>query len=291
MQQWAGPTARVVWQAGARWAALDLDTDQQWAGEGRMRHVSPDGAYLFLQTGENIHVQAEDEGRSLAPEDVAARIIDYHTGAGQVRISVADVLAVHPEADVVRQQHMCFKQTEFSPNGRHISFVFSNAWYARHRQTEPQRHELFMADRDGSNIRPLGPFVTHPSWHPNGEVYTAVARDAAGMNRFMQYPIDGSPMRPIEPDWPGTGHPSYQPGEGRYLAVDVYHKANERGHVFLRLFDLQHTTYEDVLLAEYTDYTNASGTHLHPAWSADGRRLYFASAHGEAAGVFCMDLA
>ena len=32
---------------------------------------------------------------------------------------------------------------------------------------EPRYKDLFLADADGSNLRYLGPFVTHPSWHPS----------------------------------------------------------------------------------------------------------------------------
>jgi hypothetical protein len=70
--------------------------------------------------------------------------------------------------------------------------------------------------------------------------------------------------------------------------VDI--PVRDRGHVFLRLYDLQEESYEDVLVADYTDYSNDSGTHFHPAWTPDGRSLYIASAHGECAGVYRIDL-
>ena len=290
MQQWVGPTRRVgfVDYADERWTVLDLDGGERWEGEGQAREFAPEGRDLFIQTPEPIHLQAEEAGRSLAPHEVAARIIDYTTGEEKVRISVADVLEVHPDADRVRQQHMCFKQTLFSADGRRIAFNFSNAFYNRQRPAEPRRHEKFVALRDGTEIQYLGEGAGHPCWHPDSEHYFALATDGEGVLRFMLYPLDGSAPRALGADWLGAGHPSFQPGGGRYLAVDI--PVGNRGHVFLRLYDLQEGRYEDVLTADYTDYTNESGTHFHPAWTPDGRSLYISSAHGDCAGMYRIDL-
>ncbi len=296
MQQWVGTTRRVGFvhygrfgaSSGQRWTVIDLDTDERWEGEGMAREFAPEGRDLFIQTPEQIHLWAEEEGRSLAPHEVVIRIIDYTTGEEKVRISAADVLEVHPEADLVREQHMCFKQTLFSLNGQRIAFNFSNAKYNQDRPEEPRRHEKFVARRDGTEIRYLGDGAGHPCWHPDSDHYFALAPDEEGLRRFMLYPLDGSPPRALGPDWLGAGHPSFQPGEGRYMAVDI--PVRDRGHVFLRLYDLQEETYEDVLVAEYTDYSNDSGTHFHPAWTPDGSSLYISSAHGECAGVYRVDL-
>ena len=296
MQQWVGPGHRVGFvhygsrekNTGQGWTVIDLDTDECWEGEGQAREFAPEGRDLFIQTPEQVHLWAEKEGRILAPEEVAASIIDYTTGEEKVRISVADVLAIHPDASRAQHQHMCFKQTLFGPNGQRIAFNFSNAFYTGHHPEEPRRHEKFVALRDGTEIQYLGDGAGHPCWHPDSEHYFALVPDCEGITRFMLYPLDGTPPRALGLDWLGAGHPSFQPGEGRYLAVDI--PVRDRGHVFLRLYDLQEESYEDVLVADYTDYSNDSGTHFHPAWTPDGRSLYIASAHGECAGVYRIDL-
>ncbi len=296
MQQWVGPGHRVGFVhyglpgggPDQRWTVVDLDTDERWEGPGQAREFAPEGRDLFIQTPEQIHLYAEAEGGSLAPDEVAARIIDYTTGEEEVRISVADVLSVHPEADRVRKQNMCFKQTLFSSDGKRIALNFSNAYYNPIHSEEPRRHEKLVALRDGSDIRFLGDGAGHPCWHPDSNHNFALAADEAGAMRFMIYPLDGSDPYALGPDWLGTGHPSFQPGTGRYLAVDIVNR--DRGHVFLRLYDLQEETYQDVLTADYTDYSNDSGTHFHPAWSRDGRSLYISSAHGAMAGVYRADL-
>ena len=290
MQQWVGPGHRLGWvdYTARAWTVTDLDSGESWNGEGQAREFAPEGEDLFLQTPEQIHLLAEEKGQTLSAEEVAARIIDYRTGEEKVRVSVADVLEIHPEADEARSQHMCFKQTLFSADGERIALNFSNAWYSRNKGTEPFRHEKLIARRDGSGLRCLGTGASHPSWHPSGDYYTAVAPDSEGVKRFMMYPVDGSPPFALGPDWLGTGHPSFQPGEARYLAVDVY--VPSRGHAFLRLYDLVELTYEDLLVAEYDDYTNNSGTHLHPAWSPDGNSLFIASAHAGYAQVFRVEV-
>jgi len=295
MQQWVGDTHRVSHTnyypfSESGWWIEDLDTGRTWHGTRHMREVRvADGAMEgFFHPRESVHMEAEEEGRSLAPEEVGTEIRDLDTDELKLRISVADVLAVHPEAEQVQRQHMTFKQTLFGPLGRRISFNFSNAWYARHREGEQYRHEKWIANGDGSGMRWLGPGATHPSWHPTGQYYTAIAPDEEGVERFMLYPVDGGPARPIGPDWPATGHPSFQPGDGRYLAVDC--RDPETGHIFLRLFDTRELAWEDILVAEFTDYTNASGVHMHPAWTPDGRSVYIDAAHTEAAGMYRVDL-
>ncbi|MFC1454333.1 hypothetical protein ACFLQL_04040 [Verrucomicrobiota bacterium] len=291
MGQWVGPTRRVAAVSGydGNWLVIDTETRHQWRGPGRLREVSPDGKYIFCQTGENIHMVAEDDGKSLSEDEVAATIMDYETREIDVRISLADVLSVHPDAKQVRKQHMCFKQTLFSPNGKYISFVLSNAWYVQHRGTEKKRHEIFLARRNGQSIRYLGPFITHPCWHPSGDAYLAVVKDSSNTTRFMLYPADGSEPRTLGTDWLGGGHPSIQPVHYRYLSADFHDRG--KGVATLKLFDLEKGTVEDILQAEFKDYTNDSGTHMHPAWSRDGKSLYIASAHLGHGQIYRVDLA
>ena len=291
MPQWVGRTLRaaamcrdVTGRQG--WVVVDTETGQRWEGEGGLRSTSPEGTHLFLQTGEMIHLEAEAEGRRLAPEDVAARVVDYETDETDVRISVADVTAAHPEADDVRKQHMILKQTQFSTRGTYLSFVLSNAKYSRAHPEEPGRHELFYARRDGSDIRRVGRFGGHPSWDPKEEYIFAHCPDSSGKQRFMRIPLDGSPSETIGPDWIGGGHPSLRPGDARYMAVDVFQK----GRVILRIHDMERLTTRDVLVAEYEDTSNDSGTHLHPAWTVDGKSVVINSANSGTAQLYRVDL-
>jgi len=290
MQQWVGAAHRVgfVDYSKPQWTVVDICSGERWQGTAQAREFAPEGTDLFIQTPENIHLVAQEQGRTLAPGDVACRIIDYRTGEEKARISVADVLAVHPETEEARYQHMAFKQTLFSPDGKLISFNFSNAFYSGQRPKEKRRHEKWIADRDGTNLRWLGPGATHPSWHPTSRYYFAVAPDAEGKRSFMLYPVDGSAPERIGPDWHGAGHPSFQPGEGRLLAVDL--RKDKEGCVVLRLHDTVALSYEDILVAESADYSNQSGTHFHPAWSHDGRSIFIASAHSGVGRLYRIDL-
>lgn len=291
-QQWAGTTNRAGMVSGfdERWAIIDVDDGRTWGGDEQMRDISPDGESIFCQTREDVHMRAEDEGTSLAEDDVAAVIMNYQTREISTRISLADVFAVHPEATTARRQHMCFKQTLFSPDGQHLSFVFSNAWYARHRGTEPRRHELFIADRGGTNLRWLGPFTTHPSWHPDSKHLFAITLDDDDVNRFMLYPVDGSDPFPLDVAPPAAGHPVIQPLHHRYLIADMYDEENDA--ISLKIFDLKRPgdAGETLMVAKYEDHSNDSGTHLHPSWTRDGRSLHFDSAHLGHSQVYRLDL-
>jgi Tol biopolymer transport system component len=301
MQQWAGETHRValIDYSGPAWKVIDIDTEDRWQGAGHMRSLSPDGKYMFFQTPEWIHLDAEKENKILSPEEIKCSVVNYQTGETDVVISLSDVLKVHPDAEEVKKQHMCFKQTLFSPDGKYLSFVLSNAYYQKFRPEEEMRHEILIAERDGSNIRYLGPFFTHPAWHPNSKYFFAVSREdkgqmvhreRQGVNRFVLYPVDGGAPVVLgkEKDWQGGGHPGIQPLHYRYLVADMYDR--DRGCVTLRLFDLNELTIEDVLIAEYEDYSNESGTHLHPSWSHDGKSVYISSAHSGIAQLYRVDL-
>ena len=294
MQQWVGKSHRVAASSreddmGQRWHVFDVETGTEWKGEGNVCHASPDGIHLFLATGEDIHLLAHKVGKSLAPEEVVARVVDYETGSTDVQFSIADVLECLPEPDRFRDLHLIIKQTWFSPDGDHLLFAVNNRWSRRLWTDEAFFKDLFVVDRDGSNMRWLGPYGGHPIWHPSGEYVFAVGADPARPGRYTLYPIDGSTPEVLSPDWVGHGHPSIQTREGRYLVTDVYD--SENGRVALRLYDLEEMSYDDVLVAEYEDFSNDSGTHLHPAWTPDGKSIILNSAHTGVAQLYRVDLA
>lgn len=290
--QWCGDTHRIAHflvdsEGDAAWQVIDLDSGRRWTGKGSMRHISPDARRLSIQDpnpyGDNKHPGAPRH------EDAAAIFWDYEGGDELFRITVADLLAVHPEQEKVAGLHFGIKKPLFSPDGKHLSFVLSNNPY-RHASgaAEPRRHELFLADADGSNLRYLCPFVTHPSWHPTGEAFCALVHDPEGELAFGLYPPNGSAHTYWRHPALRSGHPSIQPAYHRYLVNDQFDA--RRGVAGLWLYSLGDWSEQCVVEAEYTDYSNDNGTHLHPAWSPDGRAVYFNSAHLGPAQVYRLEI-
>lgn len=163
--QWCGTTHRIAhfWmddEGHTRWQVVDLDSSSRWCGTGSMRHVSPDGKRLSIQSP-NPYSEAERLGQQLSHEDVAAVFLDYESSQALFRLSVADMVQVHPEGARMDGLHLGIKKPLFSPDGKHLSFVMTNAPYLKGRSDEPRYKDLFLADADGSNLRYLAPFRTH----------------------------------------------------------------------------------------------------------------------------------
>ena len=106
--QWCGTaTYRIAHflndeQGRTRWQIVDLDSGERWGGSGSMRHISADGLLLSIQSP-NPYTEAEKRGEQLSPEDVAAVFLDYEADRTLFRISVADMLRVHPRGGPDRQ--------------------------------------------------------------------------------------------------------------------------------------------------------------------------------------------
>ncbi len=298
MQQWVGDTHLAAFthrpDYGAhntRWVVIDTDTGDFEECPGHLRSVSADGEHALLQTGERIHAEAEDRGEMLAPCDVAMREVTLRGDDEVNRVTVADVIAEHPDGDLLTDEHLCIKQPQFSPDGEHISFVISNSFYLRMkgRPRSERRHELILADRDGSNLRPQGAFGSHPSWLPDSSGVVTVMGDTEGIARLWLFPVDGSGRRLFDEDLVAAGHPSVQPGEMRYIAIDYYDR--DRGVASLGLYDTHDSSTEIVVEGEYEDFSNEGGTHLHPAWSPDGSAVFFNSANSGPAQLYRADVA
>lgn len=290
-QQWCGDLPRVAYflvgpDGRICWRIIDVDTGQRWDGDGSMRHISPDGRRLSIQNPNPYSV-----GEPPAHESAVAVLRDYENERELFRVSVEQMLRVHPDGESMRDLHLGIKKPLFSPTGEYVSFVLSNNPYRQSLAggpAEPAHHELYLADADGSNLRYVAPFVTHPSWHPDGRHYCAlVKRPGSGALAFALYPADGSEPVYWEHASLRAGHPSLQP-HGRYMVNDQFDR--DRGVAQLWLYDTVDWHAELLVEADYLDYSNHSGTHLHPAWRPDGRSIFFNSAHPGPSQVYRIDM-
>ena len=87
---------------------------------------------------------------------------------------------------------------------------------------------------------------------------------------------------------PGV-HPSFSL-DMKHVMTDVYDWP-AKGVAALLLYDADGSGAHQVL-ARFAapDLTHAMGTHPHPAWSRDGRRIYFNAAEARAPHLYALDL-
>lgn len=289
-QQWCGSLPRIAHFLGddptcIRWQVIDLESGQRWQGDGPMRHIAPDGRTMVFQMQNPVHFP---EAKTHA--GVGATFYDYEADRELFRVTVADMLPLLPGGESLGDLHWGVKKPLPSPDGKHTAYVLSNRPYlSKHPGTEPIHHHIYMSEADGSKLRYVTPFVTHPSWHPDSTHYCALCNQPdTGELAFGLFPVDGS--EPTYWSHPSlrSGHPSIQPVHKQYVVNDQFD--HSRGVAQLWLYRIADWQPQLLLEAEYTDYSNDSGTHLHPSWSPDGKSIYINSAHPGPAQIYRVDL-
>jgi Tol biopolymer transport system component len=194
----------------------------------------------------------------------------------------------------------------FSPDGRFIAYV-----------TFPEGI-LWRANRDGSGPMQLTDpplYATLPHWSPDGAQILFSAADTAGYTKAYIIPSQGGPPRPILPeDQEGQVDPNWSP-DGRKIVFDT-RGISESKSVALRILDLtsHQVTTVPGSVGKYSPRWSPNGRFIaatslspsdlavfeleterwsvlqkgefdFPAWSRDGRFIYFLSQRGDK-GVF-----
>ena len=77
--------------------------------------------------------------------------------------------------------------------------------------------------------------------------------------------------------------------DGANLVADVMNWP-ERGTGGILVYDLTTGGFNQIVTMATRDTSHATGCHPHPAWSRDGRRIYFNSADDGVPAVYALDL-
>lgn len=214
-------------------------------GDFKQRPVwSPDGARLLFtrHAGESIRV-----------------ILCAADGSNERRLFESP----HPRLDAV-----------FFPDGKRIALTFDKV-------TPGQGDlELYLADSDGENLKPL--FVTegklsHEEWaspSPDGKwiACTSTRDDNAELYLLK---VDGTEKRRLTSDPAFDLHPHFSP-DGRNIAFTT----NRWGDFEIAVFNLDSSLI--------TRLTESSGLDDYPAWSPDGKQIAFTSRRAGNLDIFVM---
>ena len=222
----------------------------------------------------------------------AVFLLNLKTGDARPLFTKEDALAIHPLRDQIMamppedQAIIQFKHTKWSPDGSMLFAVFHNAPWWRANRRGVYVKSLFLTNADGSDFRYLREFGHHPLWLPDGSAVHTFERQDGGQV-MLAHPVDGGEPYVIFAQAPGV-HPSFSP-DGKHVVTDRFrHPAPGQGQVLL--YDV--ATQEHQVLATFAtpDTTHETGVHPHPAWSRDGKRVYFSMAEDNVPHLYVIDL-
>ncbi len=273
--------------------------------EGTVYHASPDGRWLIsanmttmriTQPGYGVPVPDAAVRRNIGPaEDDGFYLTDTATGKRRLRLSIAEALrrADPPVRIVDPDRHEIYGfHSKFNPQGDRL--MLSLRWFP---VMEPRPFDMFKLRyfpvrfawivtglEDGPLHCAIGPEQWekgghHATWFPDGRrISMNLNIDRKGL-RFVQVNADGSGLRKILDETPGSGHPTVAP-DGRHLLTDAYNRepmAFPDGSVPLRWVDLE-TGGERTVVRIPTQQPCAESpmrVDPHPAWDRTGRYVAF----------------
>ena len=288
--------------------------------QGTVYHASPDGRWLISanmttmrksQPGYGVCIPDGDARRNVGPAvDDGFYITDTRTGECRLFASIADLLErADPSVAMedAEQMEIYGFHSKFSPQGDKL--MLSLRWFPA--LDEPRwdmfkishdevRFAWITIDLDGSNPHcPVGPEQWekgghHATWFPDGERISMNLNIDREVLRFVQVYADGSDLRKMLDDVPGSGHPTVTP-DGCHILTDTYTwepTAFGDGTIPLRWIDL--ATGEEQTLVRVNTKQPFEDSVLridpHPAWDRTWRYVTFNGYVGGTRRVFIADM-
>lgn len=246
--------------------------------EGTLRKV-PGGIRMFSDiSGLGLFVDKKPGGSAL---EHAVCSIDLSSNQTRRLFTVKDLAAINPLADKIPNlEDVYLKHTKWSSDGKQFFTVFTN-------RPDNRVKSLFVANADGSNLRYLCEFGHHPMWSSDSSyIYAFRKLPEKGYNDLIAYPVDGSEPYIMLKHARGV-HSSISP-DNRYLVTDV-HNWGKEGQGAILLYDLSAQDYEVLASFPLPDKSHETGTHPHPVWSRNGKRVYFNAMHEGQARLFAAE--
>ena len=289
-----GPVLPGVAHTGARQLWVDNDT----VAGGRIGADGPETVLVSVDTGESravagvlrmaspagdLGLTSSQEVRRLnvEPEEEAVHLM--HLGSGRLErlFALEDMLALHPMRDEIpdgERRYLAVKHTKWSTDGARFLVVFTNLPFLRKcadlsAVRSPAVKSLFVANADGSGLRYVGEFGSHPFWGDASAIWS-VGHDKEGAT-VEALSANGGEPRILARRVPGS-HVALSP-DGARLVMDVFQRPAPG---FGQVWTLDMRTDERTLLVTLAtpDLAHQTGCHPHPVWSQDGGAVYFNAA-------------
>lgn len=288
--------------------------------EGTVYHASPDGRWLIsanmttmrkTQPGYGVCIPLERMRRNVGPaEDDGFYLTDTTGGKTRLIASIADLLRDANPAVAFDNPGDCEIygfHSKFNPQGNRL--MISLRWFPA--TAEPRwnlfavdfpsvRYAWITMDLDGGRKHcAVGPEQWekrghHATWFPDGKRISMNLNIDREVLRFVEVNEDGSGLRKMLDQVPGSGHPTVH-AAGLHLITDTYtfeDTAYGDGTIPLRWVDLE-TGQEETLVRINTKQPcadNVMRVDPHPAWDRTWRYVTFNAFVGGTRRVFVADL-
>jgi Tol biopolymer transport system component len=212
--------------------------------------------------------------------------LDVASGSVQTILTIADAAAVHPRRNDIDPARMNFMNTKWSPDGSTLSVVFTDQIYHSLFGGTTTVKCLILVDADGGNPRYLGEFAHHPLWSPDGS-FVLAHRKREDSQDLVALPVDGREPYVLLRDFVGI-HSSLDRAMRR-VVTDAY-RFPEQGAAAVLLYELDSGRREILCQASQTDFDHKTGSHVHPQWSRDERRILFNMTHTGTPALYALDV-
>jgi hypothetical protein len=263
------------------------------------------------QPGYGVAVPQDTVGRNIGPvDDDGFWLTDTQTGESRLILSIADAFARadppirldNPEAYELYGFH-----SKFNPQGDRLMLSVRGypvtdepLWDAFGRNHSDVRFAWVTMKLDGSELHcAVGPeeWVKrghHATWFPDGQRISMNLNIDRDILRFVQVNADGSGLRKMLDDTPGSGHPTVYP-DGNHLLTDTYTwepTSFGDGTIPLRWVDLE--TGEEETIVRINTQTPCEDVVMrvdpHPAWDRTWRYVTFNAFVDGTRRVFVADM-
>ncbi len=268
---------------------------------GTVYHTSPDGRWLIsanmttmrkTQPGYGVRIPDEAVRRNVAPvDDDGFYLTDTATGEVRLLVSIAEIFE-RADPPILLSDPSGFEiygfHSKFSPQGDRL--MLSVRWFPARDHPEWnmfKRDRLAVsmawvtADLEGGPIQcSVGPeeWVKgghHATWFPDGKrISMNLNIDHEGL-RFVQVNAEGTELRKMLDQVPGSGHPTVHPN-GKHLLTDTYtHEPTAYGDGTVPIRWVNLATGEEQVIVRINTRQSSDDPVMrvdpHPAWDRTNR--------------------
>jgi hypothetical protein len=245
--------------ADEKFATFDLETGKRTVNDGKLRQLSPDGTLFASQL--NPYDRPDD------PDAVGFYTMNEDGSDYRRILSIQQVYDVTPNKNQFDISQMTIGNPKWTPDSQNLLLTM---WVHAKRRVH---RSLYVADRDGKNLRWLTYFGHHHSWTPDGKSvlfndWMTITDDGKWKEpRMFMVDFDGGNRRVVF-DEPIGSHPCIDPtgtmiadfdGRGVFL-VRIKEQKFERLATYRKRFDMSH-----------------KGTHPHCVWNHAGTHVLYNS--------------